>query len=236
MTGFGVCEKGNYRKENQDSILIRSKGRSGLFIVADGVGGSDNGAQASQYITKRYGQWWEEEFLKIRHKSFFDCFDEVKKLASQINNNIYGQYGAGKSCSTIVLLFVHKGIYGYLSAGDSRIYHYSRKGFRRITRDDVWENLPGADLSSMNRGKIVSAVGGFDKLEYSCATDKIHLGEVFMLCSDGIYKFVEEISLCSSMKKIYKSFFVQQSMVKELARKAADNDTKDNYSLVVVKV
>ena len=232
MTGFGVCEKGSYRKENQDSILIRCKGRSGLFIVADGVGGSDKGAAASQYITERYA----EEFLKVRIRSFFDCFNSIKNLAEQINDSICTRYGAGKSCSTIVLLFIHKGIYGYLSVGDSRIYHYGKKGFHRITRDDVWENRPGADVSSIHVGKIISAVGGFEKLEYSCATDKIHLGEIFILCSDGIYKFVTEISLKISMKTMYKSFFLQESMVKELAKKASDNDTKDNYSLVVVKV
>ena len=236
MTGFGVCEKGNYREENQDSILICSKGRSGLFIVADGVGGSDNGAAASRYITDRYRQWWKEEFLKIRYKSFFNCFNRIKKLADQINHSIYNRYGEGRSCSTIVLLFVHKGIYGYLSAGDSRIYHCSRKEFRIITRDDIWENCPGADLNSIHAGKIVSAVGGFEKLEYSCATDKTHLGEVFMLCSDGIYKYVEEISLKISMKNMYRKFFLQESMVNKLAKKASDNDTKDNYSLVVVKV
>lgn len=236
MTGFGVCEKGNYRKENQDAILIRCKGRSGLFIVADGVGGSDNGAAASQYITERYDQWWKEEFLKARIRSFFDCFNSIKNLAEQINDSICMCYSAGKSCSTIVLLFIHKGIYGYLSVGDSRIYHYGKRGFRRITRDDVWENRPGADISSIHAGKIISAVGGFEKLEYSCATDKIHLGEIFILCSDGIYKFVTEISLKISMKTMYRSFFLQESMVKELAKKASDNDTKDNYSLVVVKV
>lgn len=70
MTVFGITEKGKYRKENQDAILIRQKGKSGLFIVADGVGGGVNSAEVSSYITESYAEWWDGIFLRRERDGF----------------------------------------------------------------------------------------------------------------------------------------------------------------------
>lgn len=236
MTVFGVCEKGKYRKENQDSILMRTLDQSGLFIVADGVGGSADGTEASRSIVEAYGKWWNEVFLEIREQAFFPLFDSIKCLAERINDGLCRRYGTGRCCSTLALLFIHKGIYGYLSAGDSRIYCCGRRGTKQITRDDVWENRPGADAGSVHAGKIISAVGGYEALEYSCATGKVCYGDVFSLCSDGIYRYVEEGFLIAGMKRIRRALSFKKDVVEKIAQKAVDNDTKDNYSLIVLKI
>ena len=236
MKAFGVCEKGKYRKENQDSVLIRIQDDSGLFIVADGVGGSADGATASRRIVDTYGQWWDDVFLENRETAFFPLFDYIKSLAARINGELCRQYGTGSCSSTIVLLFMHKGVYGYLSAGDSRIYHCGRGEAKQITRDDVWENCPDADIHSIHAGKIVSAVGGYDVLEYSCATEKTRSRDVFLLCSDGIYRYVEDRFLIAGMKSIRRSHVFRNEIAEELVRRAVDNDTKDNYSLIMLKL
>ena len=236
MTVFGICEKGNYRRQNQDSVLMRTRGSSGLLLVADGVGGSADGSAASFYIAETYARWWDEAFLENRNHDFFSLFEELKTRADEINGDLCRKYGPGRSCSTLALLFVHRGIYGYLSSGDSRIYRCNRKGARPITRDDVWENRPGADAGSDNAGKIISALGAYERLEYSCATDKVHMGEVFLLCSDGIYRFVEEDTLKSVLQRMYRSLFLTKGAVERLVKTAVDNDTKDNYSLIAVKI
>lgn len=236
MKAFGISEKGGYREENQDSILIREKGNSGLFLVADGVGGASNGAKVSRLIADTYKKWWEEEFLQNRKESFSCLFHQIKKLAEQINEDACQRFGTGKSGSTLVLLFVHKGIYGYLSAGDSRLYTSTRGKIRVLTRDDVWENRPGADKASEHTGKILSAVGGYERLEYSCATDKTSLGQVFMLCSDGIYKYIDSIFLKKELQSAGRSFRLRKDTVEEIVKKAVENDTRDNYSAIVLKV
>lgn len=236
MTAAGICEKGSYREENQDSILIRQDGRSGLFIVADGVGGSDDGRAASQYITERYGAWWETYFLAYPRRDFFSLFEDVKRLAEQINREIYQGHKNGLCCSTVVLLFVHRGIFGYLSVGDSRIYRCGYGGVRRITRDDVWENCPDAALGFGYEGKLMSAVGGYEALEYSCATDQVHWRDVFLLCSDGVYKYVEEEILLKSLERMRRTAFFKKQLAEELAQRAVWNDTRDNYSLIAVRI
>lgn len=236
MTVWGICEKGDYREDNQDSILMRNEGNSGIFLVADGVGGSLDGAGTSGYIAQRYGAWWEYVFQAHRAKDFFSLFGHIKDTAEQINEELCRDSGAGNSCSTLALLFVHQGICGYLSCGDSRIYRCGREGARVITRDDVWENRPDRDAGSEHAGMIISAVGGYENLEYSCATDKVRAGEVFLLCSDGIYRYVEDDELLAGLRHMYRMPFLRQGRVEKLARRAVEHDTKDNYSLIAVKV
>ena len=236
MTVYGISKKGPYREENQDAILIRETGRSGLFIVADGVGGAANGAEVSRFIVGSYDSWWNEVFLENQEDSFQALFEHIKARGNEINQDVCQTYGAGNSAPTIVLLFIHKGIGGYLSAGDSRIYRSNRSGTRLITRDDVWENRPGADQRSVHSGKIISAVGSCEEFEYSCATDRVHMRDVFMLCSDGIYKYVEEPFLAEILAKGRKGWLFDRDVMEKIVKRAVERDTKDNYSIITIRL
>lgn len=235
MKVIGISEKGE-RPENQDSILIRTYKRSGLFIVADGVGGSEDGAAASSLLTDSYGQWWDTYFLQNIQSPFQELFQEIKDLAESLNEQLCSEYGAGKCCSTISLLFIHQSIYGYLSAGDSRIYLCDPEGARLITRDDIWENQPNMEGASEHRGKLLSAVGGYDFLEYSCATDRLCRRSTFFLCSDGIYKYVDALLIGQKLGDVQRSFFLKQKDVDRLITAALDGKTEDNYSLIALKI
>ena len=236
MMAFGACEKGDYREENQDAILIRYRGKSGLFIVADGVGGCAYGAFASKFLTDAFGEWWDHYFLSHRKKTFLELFDEIKTCAERINQELCSRYGAGNSCSTLALLFIHHSIFGILSSGDSRIYWCDRWGVKLVTRDDVWENQPDADEDSVHKGKIISAVGGERELVYACMTDRIYHRTVFLLCSDGIYKFIPDEFLKQNIREINQSLFLKKRALDILTDTAVQGETDDNYSLIAVKI
>lgn len=236
MIAFGISEKGKYRKENQDSILVKTEKESGLLIVADGVGSVQSGAEASQYIVKRYGEWWDEQLLFLWEKTFDSLFDSIKDLAEEINEKLCVQYGLGKSCSTMALLFIHHSIYGYISVGDSRIYRNHLLVSKCITRDDIWDNLPEVNLKSGHSGKLISAVGGYRQLEYSCMTNYSKKGMVFLLCSDGIYRYARENRIKCSMIRAACSFIYDKRYLEEIVKDAVIHDTKDNYSAIMVKI
>lgn len=236
MRTAGICEKGSIRRENQDAILMCNLKESGLFIVADGVGGSGYGREASEYLVSCFEKWWENHFSAKKSGTFGELFESVKERAELANKELYHQYGKGNGCTTVALLFIHKGIFGYLSSGDSRIYRCNRKGARLLTRDDVWENQPDRLKDASNRGKILSAVGGAEYLEYSCATDRLLLGESFILCSDGIYKFVKEEFIFKQLEAIRRGIIFDAACLNRLAEAAVKNKTSDNYSLIAVKI
>ena len=65
---------------------------------------------------------------------------------------------------------------------------------------------------------------------------ELQKGDIVMLCSDGIYRFVEEDTLKSVLQRMYRSLFLTKGAVERLVKTAVDNDTKDNYSLIAVKI
>ncbi len=236
MMALGICEKGCYREENQDAILIRYHNDSGLFIVADGVGSSEYGATASSFLIDSFNLWWKEYFIKNSRLSFTELFSSIKTQTECLNQKLYRKYGAGKCCSTISLLFIHKFIYGYLSSGDSRIYFCDKSGVRLLTKDDVWENQPDASLNLMNKGKIMSAVGGYDYLEYSCATGRVFFKNSFLLCSDGIYKYIDENLIKEQLRYTNRCLWLKRNVIETVAQAAIKGKTTDNYSLILVKL
>ena len=64
-----ASDKGDIRKENQDSILLLTGSIEGteavLSVIADGMGGLSYGAQTSQFIIGPFQRWWNEEFPEI---------------------------------------------------------------------------------------------------------------------------------------------------------------------------
>ena len=85
MKAHFLSEKGIVREENQDAILARITGESGLFVVADGVGGSENGALASNLIVDTYSRWWEDRFKESL--SFFDAFYRIPDPNDNLGNH-----------------------------------------------------------------------------------------------------------------------------------------------------
>lgn len=235
MMVHGLCEKGRHRPENQDAILMCHQGQSGVFLVADGVGSCRDGAAASRHLIQQYRQWWQESFLPKENRPFAEHFSSIQHLAEQINDEICEQYGVGNSCSTVALLFLHREVFGFLSCGDSRIYFSGETGTRAITRDDTWENTPDT-RGNLHTGKLVSAVGAYPRLEYSSATGRTHRGELFLLCSDGFYRFVQPALLYRSLYALRQSPLFYRTRVKHLAGQALRQDTNDNYSLIAVRL
>lgn len=236
MNADGISEKGP-RKENQDSILIKSKDSTGLFLVADGVGGSAKGKLASHLIADHMNRWWKRSVEITKEQEFISLFDSLTSAAEHLNTEIYSHYGAGVCCSTLSMLLVCGKQYGYLSVGDSRIYQCNSPFPRLLTRDDVWENLAEHGRSqNNNRGKIVSAVGLRPNLDYSLATGRFGMHCAFILCSDGVHRFVPDRYLKRKLLQLYVFPTSLRQVISDLELAAKKGNTKDNYSIIAITV
>ena len=209
MKAFYITDKGIVRDQNQDAVLSLNVGNSGLFIVADGVGGSENGALASSLIVDTYNRWWEDHFDESM--TFFEAFEEIKEAAQLINEMVFSEYGTNVSASTLSLLFIHEDIYGIISIGDSRIYHSDKYETRCLTRDDVLENLP--NNYGLGSGQLISAIGRDSYLEFSSKTDKIKKKDLFFLCSDGVYKYISDENLLDRLNRMQNRFYFSKKIL-----------------------
>ena len=128
--------------------------------------------------------------------------------------------------------------FALLWAGDSRAYRARNGSLTQLTRDhsqveelvergvilrEEAESHPAANV-------ITRAVGATDQLYIDVDIDKAEPGDTFLLCSDGLYKHLNEEEIAELLRNDNLSEACQSLIDLTLERGATDNVT-----LVVIK-
>lgn len=238
-----LYDVGLKRDINQDSIYFNHDDEYGLFVVADGMGGYEDGEIASKSIVSGMELWW---LLLLQEKEKYEIEDVVElciKKLQELNHNIYldfklkGSFGG----STVVVLAVWKDKYAVFHVGDSRAYRIRSGLVELLTTDDTWDNLEStkAEFSeeeiknSPNRGKLTASMGAYETTVVHSITDVIQPEDVFFLCSDGVYKYCDESIIRKTLAR--KRIFKKGLNVKldEMEKVIRSNGAEDNYSAIL---
>ena len=125
--------------------------------------------------------------------------------------------------------------------GDSRAYRVRGKQIQQLTRDHSLINdylLAMPELTEEQRAElpknvITRALGMQDSVAVDLVSDEPQLGDVYLLCSDGLSDMVEdeEIRLTLLTLKQNPTLTVQQ-----LVQAANDNGGRDNISAMLIRV
>lgn len=239
----GICETGAVRETNQDSIFWKQNEKAAMCVVADGMGGHFHGEIASQMITQTMAACWNQLFSRVAPVSGFQQMIQlIQNALEEANRRLWNQYSVKATCgSTLVILFCYEGACAVFSAGDSRIYQKSFLSFQQITRDEVWENqvrLSEADRRNMahaNRGKLVNAFGSGENLHLQVFTKSLKGGELFLLCSDGLYKMCDDKKIRQAMSRAYAGGERLGEVIQTLKRDVYAAGAKDNFSVILLK-
>lgn len=245
-----ISDRGDVRKENQDSILFRlgeeKRQEAALFVVADGMGGLSYGAQTSQYITGQFGQWWETQ-LPLIVQDGMDREEDIQELLEQeiwdINQAIlaFNQQMNCRSGSTLSLLFLYKNKYFIENLGDSRVYLVRNKTLCQITQDQslAAQMIQKHHLSeeeakrSVPKNKLTMCVGMFAVPKSNYYTGEMCAGDCFLLCSDGFYQPLKT----GQMKKVLEEAEFNAVEKAEYLRQFIETGkAADNVSAIVVEV
>lgn len=240
---------GLVRKSNQDSIYYGANGNISVFCVADGMGGHTQGRFASEEITHVVREWTEVFSDSSYAGGFSQIIDDFEKCIVLTNERIYARFRDNAICgTTVVVMLVWKNQYAIFSVGDSRVYRKRRHDFDQLTRDDVWQNqpevlkkhVPMLTLQSHpDYGKLTKAVGCEKGIIAPFRmTDKLRRRDVFLLCSDGVYKtceenFLKQICDLSSLLGAEKLIERRSDQICERVR---EKGAPDNYSFIIVMV
>lgn len=246
-----ICEQGFRPEENQDSVFCASDDGVGLFVVADGMGGHFGGSAASGMVVKLLGEWWKK-YISATVSLTGDYSDTgysgIKEVLSSANDLIRNANPGVVTGSTAVVLYLEDNRYSVLSCGDSRCYRVTRKLFGTeeicITTDDVWENDPLIRNSKSedeirnhrNFGKLIRAVG--TERDFSCTGVSGELNEncLFMLCSDGVYKYADEKKVSGVLRKALDKSSDLDFCLGKLKEYVYQAGAPDNFSAVLVRV
>ena len=226
LRSAGSTHPGLIRSANEDSMVIRDD--AGVWVVADGMGGHENGQWASGSIIEA-----------VREATFSGDFDtDVNSLADALhgaNDKIHGESeSTGKRMgSTVVALHLNGDRFAALWAGDSRIYLLRAGLLHRLTKDHTQvQELVDRNLMSPEEaehhpmGHVLSnAVGVQAELRVDVVADTAEPKDVFLLCSDGLTGVVSDGEIAERLGTLPIDAACHRLTELVLARGAPDNVT-----------
>lgn len=220
-----LTDTGLARAENEDCHV--SLPEQQVWLVADGMGGHDNGRFASQAIVEATRAASLPEGLEEA------CF-ALGGAIHAANERIFSTAReAGKMMgSTVVALVVREGEFAVMWAGDSRAYLYRGGQLIQLTRDhsQVQELMdrgmltPAEAADHPMRHVLARAVGVQPTLEIDAIRDRVAKGDLFLLCSDGLHGVVDEAEIARILEE-QGSGAAQALIEASLERGAPDNVT-----------
>ena len=173
---------GKLRPSNQDAF--KRLDEVGAWVVADGMGGYRDGDVASRMICDALADIQPaarvEEAIRVVRDRLSDVNRRLFKAATRLINPVV-------SGSTVAVLLARRTSCAILWAGDSRVYRLRAGQMTQLTTDHTW----AAELNIQNPGEeadhaITRAVGGEGTLSLDVRRERVHLGDRFLLCSDGL--------------------------------------------------
>ncbi len=230
-----VCDRGlNPRRPvNQDRLLVMAE--RGLFAVFDGVGGQRAGEVASQTAAETI-----EEALA--HTSSASPVEIIRRAIEFANRDIF-EMAAGNPeyrtmATTVALIHVNQNHATIAHVGDSRVYRFEdrRLTLETIDHTDLNDDLRAGRITESqaaahaDRNVINRALGVEMDVEAEIKTISIREGARFLLCSDGIYKHLDEDEIARILAEIEDP----QRAADELKRIVYERGADDNLTAVIV--
>lgn len=232
---------GLVRSDNQDSVFVKELSpNSGLFIVADGMGGYEGGEFASSQAVKIISDYiLNNDFQSMNSSDVCTLLSDAVHMA---NTQIYKAslnktelHGMGTT--VVVCLITHNVLYT-ASVGDSRGYIYSKGKLCQITSDhSLVADLVKRGLITQEEARvhpqknvITRAVGSEDDVIVDTFVNNLSSGDTLLICSDGLHTMLIE----DEIKKIIKNS--KKDTSGKLIAMANDHGGRDNISVITVKI
>jgi serine/threonine protein phosphatase PrpC len=238
----GISEQGPVRPNNEDFIACRcpeeadvrfSKGH--LFVIADGVGGSMAGEVASREAA--------DMLLRLYYTSSRQGAKALQEAFQQANLHVYDlsqsvpEYRRMQTTLSAIALIGRQAFIGHV--GDTRIYQVRRQKIQQLT----WDHSEVAELLRMQiitpeearhhhrRNIITRSIGSALLLQPDFRTIEVEIGDIFVLCTDGLWEPVTEQEIAAAVAANPPS-----AACRMLIDLAIERKTTDNLSVQVVKV
>ena len=232
IASFGITHTGNIRSHNEDAFLIADDAH--LWAVADGMGGHEQGQVASRGIVEALATYRPAHLLGTSIRN-------IAALLQSVNTELIIR--ANKKPDTIIgstlSLLLIKGLYCVsVWAGDSRIYRYRNGTLKQITRDHSEAEIlleagvePEEIAAVPYAESITRAVGVDDILQLETRILEIQADDIFLICSDGLYKELTDTEIAQIIGKGSMENVAQQLLATALERQG-----RDNITIVLIKV
>ena len=249
IESYGATHVGLRRQLNEDSFLADNE--SGLFVVADGMGGHNAGEIASHLAVETVGNFVarsreEEEItwpygvdpkLTLNANRLLTAVMLANKRVWKEADNRQDYTGMG---TTIVAALVSGTTISIVNAGDSRVYRLRSSRFEQMTIDDSWVQaavdegvlLPEEAETHPMKNIITKAIGAKENIDLSVEDHSMEEGDLYLLCSDGLHGMIHEKPLAEILVASNGSL---ENLVTGLIETANQNGGKDNVTALALR-
>ena len=235
-----VSEKGISRQENEDYALADDL--AGVFVIADGMGGHEGGAEASQLVcsviaTELMEAKIDDEFsLADANFTFCNAISSALDVMRSVTDACPALHHMG--CTLVVGWKVGRTMY-YGHVGDSRLYLLRDRKLTKLTQDHslVEELYKSGAISQEQISRhpwkhcITRHVGPASR-DYRIDVGSLALqsGDRLVFLTDGISDVLKDESIGAAAM----SARTPEELGQWLARAAQEADARDDRSCVVV--
>lgn len=250
----GKTHIGCVRKANEDSISMQrfANPPAVVLVVADGMGGHQGGASASQLTTSVFEATCEMYFAShaahtppvSNGMTDAQIAQLLYEAAINANRAVRERRNADSALASmgttlVAALLVHDRL-GIIHVGDSRCYLYRDNVLQQITRDHsvvqnmIDEGLLREDQRDQNpmRNLLTSALGTSDAPEFVHSMFTLRSGDRILLCSDGLTGMVDTSGIADLLAEHPEPESCCDAMIEACLERGAN----DNISLIVALV
>ena len=229
---YGLTHRGRVREHNEDGYLLLP--RSGVWLVADGMGGHEAGELASAAIVNHLstiGVAADARDLRARFEDrLIAAHDEIRAAALARGSTIG---------STVAALLVMDDSFACLWSGDSRVYLVRGGVIAQISRDhtEVQELLDQGAISAEEaetwprRNVITRAVGVGEDITIDFKQGELRPGDVFVLGTDGLTAHVSDAEIEAAVNR-----HGVEAACETLLATVLDRGASDNVTVVIVRI
>ena len=225
-------------------------GDSGIFVVADGMGGHAAGEVASELAVNTVfevlsGADDPDETRLVRDADVQDPGDVMRERLRYAMNQASVQIRrtaeerpSARGMGTTVVALVLDGDSAYLGhVGDSRAYLLRDGELVRLTRDhtivqqeiDAGRFTPELARLLPHRNILTQSVGSQGPVEPDIAAQSVLAGDVFVLCTDGLTDALDDGRLLEMAKGVSPD-----RLADVLTEAALDAGGEDNITVAVI--
>jgi serine/threonine protein phosphatase PrpC len=218
-------DKGLRRSNNEDACFVLLP--DNVYLVADGVGGGNAGEIASRtavneiagYIASNPIEHATNKYAVVNYLQ--DCIDKT-------NEKIFNQalkYEENKGmATTLAIVYAKEGRAYIANIGDSRVYVNTLLKAGIISKEQ-------AEVDE-RKNVITKALGAEDTVEPDFFQVNIMEGDIFLICTDGLYDEVDSKEMIDVLKENGSMSDVCNKMIE----KANNNGGHDNITVICLRV
>ena len=222
------------RAEQQDRIALFNAPRAPgymMAVLADGMGGASGGRIAAEQAIATAQQVF---------KNFSPLTDEVEPMLHQIVAEIHtvislmtlaSEMRPQTTVALLVLTPEKNAIWAH--AGDSRIYRFAGPNLVERTTDHAGV----APMPNATSSRVLHNVVGDVRITPALTIGRhagLQPGDAFMLCSDGLWQYIEDIEFGPAIA-MNSPRDAAQMLIRKARERATDGDA-DNCTLGIVKL